>query len=440
MTVYNSTQNPNGTRPGIARALGVEANQITVIGRADRRRVRRQAAPASLVGAQAAVAARKLNRPVRLLYDRATDTLMVGKRHPYLGEYHIAFTPEGILEGAPPRFAIRCRRHLRLLVRRHGPEPAPVGRLLPGQDASRPTARSTAPTSPATRPSARSATSSPIVVVEDAMEHVAHQLSRTLGRRVLPEEIRRKNLYRTGSRGRLRPDPLRPGLCFCNIREIWDDLYRVVGIRGAGRRGRAFNRANRWRKRGIAMIPQKYGISFTEPRGSLNASRRPGQHQHGRRVGGRPRTAAWRWGRGCTPRSPRWPRTRWESPWRWIRVGGNNSDAIVNAPATAASTGFDLNGGAVEKACRVLRSRLEDFCRDVRAVHSRTTASSTGDTTGRALAGDRLQAPGSTGSTSAPPSCTRARTTRGRATGIRPAGPSSISSTRPRRPRWRSTC
>ena len=51
---------------------------------------------AGIVGAQAAVAARKLNRPVRLLYDRATDTLMVGKRHPYLGDYHIAFTRDGI--------------------------------------------------------------------------------------------------------------------------------------------------------------------------------------------------------------------------------------------------------------------------------------------------------------------------------------------------------
>jgi xanthine dehydrogenase/oxidase len=52
-------------------------------------------------------------------------------------------------------------------------------------------------------------------------------------------------------------------------------------------------------------------------------------------------------------------------PIELIRVTGNNSDAIVNAPATAASTGFDLNGGAIDKACLVLRHRLEDFCRDL---------------------------------------------------------------------------
>ena len=93
MTVYNSTQNPNGNQAPIARALGVKANQITVIVEQIGGGFGGKQHRASLPGAQAAVAARKLNRPVRLLYDRATDTLMVGKRHPYLGEYHVAFTP-----------------------------------------------------------------------------------------------------------------------------------------------------------------------------------------------------------------------------------------------------------------------------------------------------------------------------------------------------------
>ena len=41
------------------------------------------------------MAAHALRRPVRLLYDRATDMQMVGKRHPYYGEYHVAFTKDG---------------------------------------------------------------------------------------------------------------------------------------------------------------------------------------------------------------------------------------------------------------------------------------------------------------------------------------------------------
>ena len=99
MTVYNSTQNPNGDQSRIARALGSQSQPDHDHRRADRWRVRRQAASGGLVARQAAVAARKLNRPVRLLYDRATDMLMVGKRHPYLGDYHMAFTREGIIKG-----------------------------------------------------------------------------------------------------------------------------------------------------------------------------------------------------------------------------------------------------------------------------------------------------------------------------------------------------
>src|SRR6202044_152712 len=59
---------------------------------------------------------------------------------------------------------------------------------------------------------------------------------------------------------------------FCNIREIWVGVLQSWGLEQRAAAVEEFNRSNRWRKRGIAMIPQKYGIAFTEPRGSLNAS------------------------------------------------------------------------------------------------------------------------------------------------------------------------
>ena len=112
------------------------------------------------------------------------------------------------------------------------------------------------------------------------------------------------------------------------------------------------------------MIPQKYGIAFTEPRGSLNASSAlvnvnmaDGSVfvQHG----------GVEMGQGLNTKIAQVAANTLGIPLEWIRVVGNNSDAIVNAPATAASTGYDLNGGAVDQACRALRNRLEDFCRDL---------------------------------------------------------------------------
>ncbi len=73
MTVYNSTQNPNENQGDVAKVLGVKTNQITVIVEQIGGGFGAKQHRASLPAAQAAVAARKLNRPVRLLYDRATD-------------------------------------------------------------------------------------------------------------------------------------------------------------------------------------------------------------------------------------------------------------------------------------------------------------------------------------------------------------------------------
>jgi len=363
VTVYNSTQNPNGDQARIARALGVQTNQITVlieqIGGGFGARQHR----AGLVGAQAAVAARKLNRPVRLLYDRATDMLMVGKRHPYLGTYHIAYTREGIVEGLhldlksdagdtyDCSFAVM---DLSLLQ-------SDACYRIPTLQANGTVYRTNKPSNTAFR---TFGTVQPTVVIEDAIEHVAHQLSQKLGRRVLPEEIRRKNMYRTGLVDDCDETHFGQDLYFCNIREIWDCLYQSSDFEKRAEAVEEFNRANRWRKRGIAMIPHKYGISFTEPRGSLNASSALVNVNmadgsvvvtHG----------GVEMGQGLNTKIAQLAANSLGISLELIRVTGINSDAIVNAPATAASTGYDLNGGAVEKACRALRTRLEQFCQDL---------------------------------------------------------------------------
>ena len=201
------------------------------------------------------MAARKLNRPVRLLYDRATDSLVVGKRHPYLGKYHMAFTREGILEG------VRIDMHsdagdtydcsfavmdLSLLQ-------ADGCYMVKTFQSNGTVYRTNKTSNTAFRTFGNI---QPYVIREEAMEHVAHQLSKALGRRVLPEEVRGKNLYRTGDMKEYDQTHHGQRLRFCNIRQIWDDLYEWSDFEKRERAIQEFNRANRWRKRGIAMIPQ----------------------------------------------------------------------------------------------------------------------------------------------------------------------------------------
>ncbi|ODU00249.1 MAG: xanthine dehydrogenase, partial [Planctomycetes bacterium SCN 63-9] len=363
LTIYSSTQNPNGNQAAVARVLGTKANQITVIveqiGGGFGAKQHRAAIPAS----QAAVAARKLGRPVRLLYDRASDTQMIGKRHPYLGDYRVAYDRDGKLEGMKLdlnsdagdtydcSFAVM---DLSLLQ-------ADGCYMVPTFQANGTVYRTNKPSNTAFRTFGNI---QPYVVRENAIEHVAHELSRTLGRRVLPEEIRRKNMYRDGTPREYDLTHHGQDLKFCNLREIWDSLYASSEFERREREVQEFNRRNRWRKRGISMIPQKYGIAFTEPRGALNASsalvnvNMPDGSvfiQHG----------AVEMGQGVNTKIAQLAANTLGIPLERIRIAGNNSDAIVNAPATAGSTGYDLNGGAVEKACRVLRNRLEAFCRDM---------------------------------------------------------------------------
>ena len=236
------------------------------------------------------MAARKLNRPVRLLYDRATDTLMVGKRHPYLGDVpHRLHARRHDRRRCSLDLQLRRRRHLRLLVRRDGPEPAPVRRLLPGRDASRPTAPSTAPTRPATPPSARSAPSSRRRSSRTRSSTWRTSLSQTLGRRVLPEEIRRKNLYRTGIARGLRPDPLRAGpASSATSARSGTSLYRVVGVRDAGRGGRGVQPGEPLAEAGHRHDPAEVRHRLHRAARLAERLERPGQRQHGGRVGGRP--------------------------------------------------------------------------------------------------------------------------------------------------------
>lgn len=371
MTIYCSTQNPNGTQSTVARALGVKVNQITVVieqvgggfgGKQHR---------ANIVGAQAAVAAYKLRLPVRLVYDRSTDMQAVGKRHPYLGEYHVAYTTDGIIKGMridinsdagdtyDATFAVLDSTLLNIDQAYYVETLQANGKAFRTNKASNTAFRTFGVVQA-------------WAIVENAIEHVAFELSKKLGRKVIPEEIRYKNMYKNGTKDSFDVTHFGQDLDFCNIRTIWDDLYKSSDFEKRLGEVEKFNQENRWHKRGIVMVPQKHGIGFTEPRGSLNSSSALVTvnmadasvfiYQGGVEMG-----------QGLYTKLAQLAANTLGIPIEYIRIGGNNTNVIANCPPTAASTGFDLCGGAVEKACRVLRNRLEDFCRNLEQFtpHSR---------------------------------------------------------------------
>jgi len=360
MTVYSSTQNPNGTQNAVAKGLGVQLNQVSIIleqigggfgGKQHR---------ANIVAAQAAVAAHTCNRPVRLLYDRATDMQMIGKHHPYEGEYYVAFKEDGKIEAMRLDFrsdagdTYDCSfavLDLSLLM-------ADGCYMVNTLQANGTCYRTNKTSNTAYR---TFGVVQMWIILESVIERVAFELTKKLGRHVLPEEIREKNMYRNGTPEAYDITHYGQELDFCNIREMWDSLKKSSDFEKRESEVQAFNRKNRWRKRGIVMIPQKHGIAFTEPRGSLNSSSAivnvnmaDGSviiHQ-----------GAVEMGQGVHTKLAQLAANTLGIPLEWIRITGNNSDCVTNTPPTAASTGFDLNGGAIEKACQVLCKRLKEFC------------------------------------------------------------------------------
>ncbi len=360
MMIYSSTQSPNGTQGGVARALGIAQNQVVVeveqIGGGFGGKQHR----ANVVAAQAAVAARALNRPVRLLYDRATDMQMVGKHHPYEADYFVAFRDDGKIEGMRLDFrndagdTYDCSfavLDLSLLT-------ADGCYMIDTLQANGTCYRTNKTTNTAFR---TFGVMQMWTILESVLERVAFELTKKLGRPVYPEEIREKNMYRDGTPESHDVTHFGQELDFLNIREMWNDLKASSDYVNRTKAVEEFNRKNRWRKRGIVMIPQKHGIAFTEPRGSLNSSSAfitvnmadgSVMVHHG----------AVEMGQGVHTKIAQLAANTLGIPLELIRVAGNSSEIITNSPATAASTGFDLNGGAVEKACNTLKTRLQEFC------------------------------------------------------------------------------
>lgn len=424
LTIQTSTQNLSDNQYVAANVLGISANNVRVVLRRDGGAFGGKQELSHFNSTAAALAAFKLDRPVRLVLDRNTNFVMCGERHPFRGDSRVAFDPEGRLHGFD------------LTLYSNGGQSYDVS--FPVMDLAQmssdnvykvDTFRCTGEvcqTNLITNTAFRSfGTVQSINVVEAAIERVAHELG------MLPEDVRETNFYRDGTyrwpgfevtdqtlavietygfdRATIRrlaklkgqkydsepafqkavaavePEfasgenfimleeysntgydftPYLQGLKYCDIRRVWKNLRTSSRFDTRVRAVRRFNQRNRWKKRGISMIPLRYGVSYTGPRGTLNqggayviAYSNDGSVvvQHGGVESGQ----------GIQTKMAQIAAETLDIPLELIRIADTDTQVISDASPTAASTGSDLNGGAVQLACQKLRGRLEKFCEDL---------------------------------------------------------------------------
>ncbi|HEU5256220.1 MAG TPA: xanthine dehydrogenase molybdopterin binding subunit [Vicinamibacterales bacterium] len=344
VAAQSSTQHPSETQEIVARVLGLTRNQVTVECLRMGGAFGGKEVQANAWAAVAALGAWKTGRPVRVRLTRELDMALTGKRHPYLARYSAGFSSTGHIEALKIAFFSDGGWSLDLS------EPIMWRSLfhcdntyyLPNVEATGRVCRTHKTSQTAFRgfggPQA-------MVAIEDILAQAAQRLS-------IPADIvRERNFYRQGQTthyGQTVDEADR-------VERIWRELKATSDFDARRVEVAAFNAQHEEAKRGVAITPAKFGISFTatfyNQGGALVLIYRDGtvQVNHG----------GTEMGQGLFTKIRQIAADTLGVDGERIRLMSTRTDKVPNTSATAASAGTDLNGAAVADACQQLRARLD---------------------------------------------------------------------------------
>jgi xanthine dehydrogenase large subunit len=341
--VHSSTQHPAETQEVVARVIGKPRNEVVVqctrMGGAFGGKETQANAWASI----AALAARKLGRPARVRLTRYQDMVLTGKRHPFLGRFEVGFDREGRLSAlaldlySDGGWSLDLSAPILFRAMFHADNCYMIEHMSVTGHVCRTNMVSHTAFRGFGGPQG-------MIMIEDIIDRVARHLH------LPPHEVRRKNFYRPGDSshyGQLIRDADR-------IERIWNELGESSGFEARWQDVERFNAQNRHAKRGLAMTPVKFGISFTTSHfnqaGALVLIYRDGSVQvnHG----------GTEMGQGLHTKILQIAADALGLPMESLRIMPTRTDKVPNTSATAASSGSDLNGAAVFAACGTLRRRL----------------------------------------------------------------------------------
>lgn len=292
-----------------------------------------------------ALAAFLLKRPVKLVLGRNEDIATTGKRHAYEYDYRIGVDAEGRILAYEADFYQHAGACVDISL-------AVLGRsLLHASGSYRiPNLRVTATSCRTHLPPGNAFRGFGVpqgtFAIEAALTHVAEVMG------VEPTRLKRLNLLDDGDGLPYGVVPVKPHAIRC-----WDELDRKVDLESRFASVADYNRRHADSKRGLAVTPVCFGISFAQT--ALNqASALVNIYVDGSVSVS---TGAVEMGQGVNTKIA-WiaARTLGVDPGR-VRVDTTNTSRIPNASPTSASTGADLNGMATQRACETLAGRLREF-------------------------------------------------------------------------------
>ncbi|KAI0238599.1 Xanthine dehydrogenase/oxidase [Lamellibrachia satsuma] len=345
ITMLMATQFPNFIQQTVAATLGVPNNRIVCKSKRLGGGFGGKESNAALVASPLAVAANKLQRPVRCYLDRDDDMVITGSRHPFLGRYKVGLTKAGMIQALEIDLYSNCGFALDLSVTviQRAIFSADNSYRIPNVIVRGHMCKTNLPANTAMR---GAGTPQGLFITEHWMEKAAHAIG------VSSDKFRMMNLYTEGDLTHYNQP-----LTNCNLSRCWEDVMRQSNYEQRQNDINVFNSGNRWKKRGIAVTPVKYGIAFT-----MLAMNQSGALLHVYTDGSVLLThGGVEMGQGLNTKMIQIASRVLKIPMSKIHISEYSSDKVPNAQATAASVASDLNGMAVMHACEVIMDRLQPY-------------------------------------------------------------------------------
>ncbi|WP_170507195.1 xanthine dehydrogenase molybdopterin binding subunit [Ruegeria arenilitoris] len=347
VVVHCSTQHPSEAQHMVAHVLGVPSNAVVVNVRRMGGGFGGKESQMNLFCAVAAMAAKKWNRAVKIRPDRDQDMTATGKRHDFVIDYDVAFDDDGRIQAVEGSFAARCGFSADL----SGPVTdralfhADNAYFYPNVRLNSHPMKTNTVSNTAFRgfggPQG-------VIAAERMIEEIAYATGQD------PLDVRKVNFYGTTDRN---ITPYHQEVEDSILDRLIGELEETSDYRKRRQEIIEFNKTSPILKKGIALTPVKFGISFTatwyNQAGALVHVYNDGSIHlnHG----------GTEMGQGLNTKVAQVVAEAFQVDFSRIKITKTTTEKVPNTSATAASSGTDLNGMAAFNAVEQIKARLVKF-------------------------------------------------------------------------------
>ena len=354
--IYSSTQHPSETQQILAKMLNQKSNSIDVL-------VRRIGGGFGgketnfITAAICCLLSHKTKKPIKLRLDRDDDIIITGKRHDFFSDYEVGFDDKGRINGLKLKIASRCGMSpdLSMAINERALLHIDNAYFLKNLEVKNYLCKTNTASSTAFRGFGGN---QGMMAIENILDNISRFLKKD------PAEVRKTNFYGNKDRnithyGMKIKDNV--------INELFENLKIKSNYKKRSQKIRQFNQINKFKKKGIAITPVKFGISFTtihlNQAGALVHIYTDGSihMNHG----------GIEMGQGTHTKIAQLVSNSLGVPYEKVKISATNTSKVPNTSASAASSTTDLNGAATLNAVSKIKSNLNNFIRKKYKIFSK---------------------------------------------------------------------